>query len=181
MFRAHPEETMIRALAAAVALAGLAGCNKPPAANPEFEQRWSQLETSGAEPLFVESELHGAGLMGELRRAVDPVRTGERHAGSVLPGPLPDGEVVKVIRENLGGVKGCYALAEREGLTSSGKAIVNLEISANGEVSGVTVDAPAFGSSHLPSCVSGRARAWTFPKFTQGPKHFSYPFVFVGG
>lgn len=172
---------MIRALTIAFALAALAGCHKQPAADPQFEQRWSELEHGGAEPLFVESELHGAGLMGELRRAVDPVRSAEHHAAAVLPGPLPDGEVVKVIRENLGAVKGCYALAEREGLTSSGKAIVNLEIAPDGEVRGVTVDAPAFGSTHLPSCVSGRARAWTFPKFTQGPKRFSYPFVFVGG
>jgi hypothetical protein len=43
------------------------------------------------------------------------------------------------------------------------------------------VDAPAFSASHLPACVSARAKQWTFPKFTEGPKKFSYPFVFVGG
>jgi hypothetical protein len=169
------------ALAFALALGLSAGCHKAPTASPAFERQWSQLEQSGAEPLFVESELHGAGLMGELRRAVEPVRGGAHHAPGILQGPLPDGEVVKVIRENLGAVKGCYALAEREGLTSSGKAIVNLEIAASGEVTQVTVDAPAFGGSHLPSCVSGQARGWTFPRFSQGPKRFSYPFVFVGG
>ena len=50
-----------------------------------------------------------------------------------------------------------------------------------GTVSTVKVDAPAFSNSGLPSCVTNRARSWTFPKFTQGPKKFSYPFVFVGG
>ena len=42
-------------------------------------------------------------------------------------------------------------------------------------------EAPAFAASNLPACLSARAKAWTFPKFTQGPKKFSYPFVFVGG
>jgi hypothetical protein len=178
------EGTMIRALPACLGLAlaiPVTGCHKGPAASPDFERQWAQLEHSGAEPLFVESELHGAGLMGELRRAVEPVHGAAHHAAGILPGALPDGEVVKVIRENLGAVKGCYALGEREGLTASGKAIVNLEIAPSGEVKAVTVDAPAFGSSHLGSCVSGQARGWTFPRFSQGPKRFSYPFVFVGG
>ena len=35
--------------------------------------------------------------------------------------------------------------------------------------------------SRSSTCISARAKGWTFPKFTQGPKKFSYPFVFVGG
>jgi hypothetical protein len=86
-----------------------------------------------------------------------------------------------VIHSNLAGVKGCYAVEERNGTVGSGKAIVSIEIDPAGTVSTVRVDAPAFSNSGLPNCVSGRAKSWTFPKFTQGPKKFSYPFVFVGG
>jgi hypothetical protein len=120
--------------------------------------------------------------MGEVRRAVDPppdsVLAG-RH--DPLKGPLPDDQVVRVIRQNLAAVKGCYAVEERSGTVGSGKAIVSLEISPSGEVAEVKVDAPAFRESRLPACVSGRAKGWTFPRFTEGPKRFSYPFVFVGG
>ncbi|MGZ3441512.1 MAG: AgmX/PglI C-terminal domain-containing protein, partial [Polyangia bacterium] len=67
------------------------------------------------------------------------------------------------------------------GTVGSGKAIVSLEIDPAGTVQTVSVDAPAFADSKLPACITARAKGWTFPKFTQGPKKFSYPFVFVGG
>jgi hypothetical protein len=149
--------------------------------DPAFDQKWATLEKGGAEPLFIEGELHGAGLMGEVRRAVDPSSEGRAVAGTDFNGPLPDGEVVKVIRQNLAAVKGCYQIEERSGTVGSGKAIMTLEIDgASGAVTDVKIEAPAFSGSKLPACVSGRARTWTFPKFT-ATKRFSYPFVFVGG
>jgi hypothetical protein len=98
-----------------------------------------------------------------------------------VQGPLPDAEVAKVIRANLPAVKGCYAVEERNGTAASGKAIMQLSIDGSGSVKGVQVDAPAFNGSGLPTCLSNNARGWKFPKFTQGPKSYSYPFVFVGG
>jgi len=161
-----------------------AGDGKAPAAkaDPGFDKQWSELEHGGAEPVFIEGELHGAGLMGEVRRAVDPIGNGQSPiAKDPLQGPLPDLEVVKVIKANLAAVKGCYQIEERAGTVSSGKAIVTLQIDPAGSVSDVKVDAPSFAESKLPQCVGVRAKGWTFPKFTQGPKRFSYPFVFVGG
>lgn len=158
------------------------GCDKgKPPRDPAFDQKWSHLEKQGAEPLFIEGELHGAGLMGEVRRAVDPLGGPGPLGKEPLPGQLPDGEVLKVIRSNLGAVKNCYQVEERAGTVGSGKAIVTLEIAADGQVAAVQVDAPAFSMSKLPQCVSARAKHWVFPKFTaKEPKRFSYPFVFVG-
>lgn len=164
----------------ALALLLVVGCSqKAPASDPKFDEEWAALSKGGAEPMFVEGEKHGAGLMGEVRRAVDPA-TDPNRAPSSFQGPLPDPEVVRVIRTNLPGVKGCYAIEEKNGTVGSGKAIVSLEIDPSGAVSTVRVDAPAFANSSLPTCMSARARSWTFPKFTSGPKKFSYPFVFVG-
>ncbi len=163
----------------------LVGCSSQQTTAPpsKFDSDWAALEKGGAEPLFVEGGLHGGGLLGEVRRAVDPV--GENTPITAAPpiqGALPDGEVVKVIRRNLPAVKGCYQLEERAGTVASGKAIMTLEIDgASGAVTNVQIDAPAFSASHLPSCVSSRARGWTFPTFTSKTKKFSYPFVFVGG
>jgi len=165
-------------------LGGPFGCKKDEpktaAVDPKFEQEWSNLAKGGAEPAYIEGERHGAGLMGEVRRAVDP-DLGKSPLLKELQGPLPDSEVAKVIRANLPAVKGCYAVEERNGTAASGKAIMSLQIDATGEVKGVQVDAPAFNASGLPSCLSNNAKAWKFPKFTQGPKTYSYPFVFVGG
>ena len=159
-----------------------AGCHKgtaPAAAksNPQFDQKWQQA-TAAAEPAYIESQ-RGGGLLGEVRRAVDPPRAGASDA--VVKGTLPDPEVVNVIKRNLPAVKGCYEVEERAGTVGSGKAIVSLEIDPAGTVQNVSVEAPAFAESKLPSCIQARARGWTFPKFTEGPKKFSYPFVFVGG
>jgi hypothetical protein len=178
---------MKRVLLGLLVLAPL-GCNKssepakaPVVSDPAFDTQWAALE-KGAEPMFIEGETHGAGLMGEVRRAVDPIAEGASPiAKDPIKGQLPDNDVLKVIRANLGAVKACYQIEERSGSVGSGKAIVSLQIDSSGSVANVKVDAPAFQESHLPQCVGSRAKGWTFPKFTEGPKSFSYPFVFVGG
>jgi len=161
------------------------GCNKagehaavkPEQRDPQFDAKWQQA-TSSAEPAYIESQ-KGGGLLGEVRRAVDPPRAAA--GADVVKGTLPDPEVVSVIKRNLPAVKGCYELEERAGIVGSGKAIVSLEIDPAGTVQAVSVEAPAFADSKLPACITARARGWTFPRFTEGPKKFSYPFVFVGG
>jgi hypothetical protein len=169
-----------------VALCLGVGCHRDESAkkagDPNFDKQWVELQKGGSEPLYIEGDAHGAGLMGEVRRAVDPMPdSAVAQRSEPWKGPLPDDQVVRVIRQNLMAVKGCYAIEEKSGGIGSGKAIVSLEIDPTGTVANVRVDAPAFRESKLPECVSGRAKAWTFPKFTQGPKKFSYPFVFVGG
>ncbi len=171
---------MKRALFACLVLVG--GCSKgaapaAPKSDPAFDAKWQQA-TSAAEPAYIESQ-RGGGLLGEVRRAVDPPRAGGSDVA--LKGPLPDPEVVSVIKRNLPAVKGCYEVEERAGTVGSGKAIVSIEIDPTGTVQNVSVEAPAFAASKLPACLSSRAKGWTFPKFTEGPKKFSYPFVFVGG
>ncbi len=160
----------------------LVACHRPAPtaakADPQFDAKWQQV-TAEAEPAYIESQ-RGGGLLGEVRRAVDPP-TSASAAGEVVQGPLPDPVVAGVIKRNLPAVKGCYEVEERAGTVGSGKAIVTIDIDPAGTVQNVSVDAPAFAASNLPACLSARARAWTFPKFTAGPKKFSYPFVFVGG
>jgi hypothetical protein len=157
----------------------VAGCSRQQQkqADPAFDARWQQA-TAAAEPAYIESQ-RGGGLLGEVRRAVDPPAPGS--AAEVVQGPLPDLVVAGVIKRNLPAVKGCYEVEERAGTVGSGKAIVTIDIDPAGTVQHVSVDAPAFAASNLPACLSARAKAWTFPKATQGPKKFSYPFVFVGG
>jgi hypothetical protein len=160
----------------------LIGCEKGKTdakADPQFDAKWQQA-TAAAEPAYIESQ-RGGGLLGEVRRAIDPPRTGVTAGDVVVKGPLPDPAVVSVIKRNLPAVRGCYEVEERAGAVGSGKAIVSLEIAPAGTVQNVSVDAPAFAASKLPACIEARAKAWTFPRFTQGPKKFSYPFVFVGG
>ncbi|HEY2744027.1 MAG TPA: AgmX/PglI C-terminal domain-containing protein [Polyangia bacterium] len=166
-----------------VAVVAWVGCSKSAApaqrADPKFDAAWQQA-TAAAEPAYIESQ-RGGGLLGEVRRAVSNDGPPHASAGVDIKGTLPDPEVVNVIKRNLPAVKGCYEVEERAGTVGSGKAIVSLEIAPAGTVQTVSVEAPAFADSKLPACISARAKGWTFPKFTEGPKKFSYPFVFVGG
>lgn len=165
-----------------VGVALLAACHdhatKPRQPDPQFDAKWQAI-VAASQPAVIAGE-RGGGLMGEVRRAVD-APSAPAAVVDTMPGALPDPEVVTVIRRNLPGVKGCYEVEERAGTVGSGKAIVSLEIAPAGTVSNVAVDAPDFAASKLPACIQSRARSWTFPKFTEGPKKFSYPFVFVGG
>lgn len=165
----------------ALAFAGAVGCHRGAAtakADPQFDARWQQA-TAAAEPAYIESQ-RGGGLLGEVRRAVDAPRVGG-NGGAIVKGTLPDSDAASVVKSNLAAVKACYEVEERAGTVGSGKAIVSLEIDPKGTVNAVSVDAPAFSASKLPACISARAKGWTFPRFTEGPKKFSYPFVFVGG
>src|SRR5437762_14380157 len=99
-----------------------AGCARQGGSgSTDFDKKWAALAARGAEPEFVESEAR-AGLLGEVRRAAVAPRDERITAPSLFPGALPDGEVVRVIRHNLGMVRGCQALAEPQG-TGRGKAI----------------------------------------------------------
>jgi hypothetical protein len=176
----------MRHLGLAMAATAALACNgdktpKAQAPDPAFDQKWVALAKGGSDPLVIESEVHGAGLMGELRRATDTAPGPMMANATPVTGELPDEQVMRVIRSNLASVKGCYQVAERQGGVGSGKAIVSIEIDPAGTVKTVNIDAPAFRASTLPGCMSTQAKNWTFPKFTQGPKRFSYPFVFVGG
>jgi len=173
---------MLRMRRFLVACVLVVGCSRAsaPSAKPDsqFEARWLEA-TRASDPAYIESA-RGEVLLAKMRRAIDPPRRGAT-AGDIVKGPLSDPEVVSVIRRNLAAVKGCYEIEERAGTVGSGKAILSLEIVPAGTVQQVSVDAPAFAASNLPACIRARARAWTFPRFTQGPKRFSYPLVFVGG
>lgn len=98
-----------------------------------------------------------------------------------VDGPLPDDEITKVIRSNLGQMKACYDA--EAGAAGTGKAIVTLDIDPSGTVANVRVDAPAnFADTKVPSCIGARAKGWAFPAFTaKERRHFTYPLVFVGG
>lgn len=169
-------------LAALLLVACRGGSQSAAKSDPQFDQVWHDLTRRGAEPAYIESDGSGKGLLGEVRRAAEPVLDGAliRGGAAPLPGPLPDGEAARVVRQNLSAIKACYDLEQRSGTASSGKAILTIEIDPTGNVNQVHVDAPTFRASHLPECVSGRARSWVFPKFTRGPKTFSYPLIFIG-
>ncbi len=159
-----------------------------PTSDPEFDQKWAALAKAGADVAYIEDD-RGEGLMGNVRRASrvkaepPPVLTGP--AGdrplAALPEQPAGEEVQRIIRSNLMAVRGCYMNMARTGQAKSGKAIVSFSIGADGHPASLRVDAPAFGDTPLPGCVTAQISRWSFPKSQKGGGSVSYPFVFVGG
>lgn len=185
----------------AVSVPALLACSKteapappigPPAAataDPQFDRRWADLASKGVETLYVEDD-RGQGLMGNVRRAANsvppappppPAAAGAPAAENApLPAEPRGDDVDKVIRQNLAAVKSCYLVAARTGRAASGKAIVSFTIGADGQVTEVKVDAPAFTLTGLGRCMTAQVNRWAFPRSEKGLAQVSYPFVFVG-
>jgi TonB family protein len=156
----------------------LGACSRQgPPEDPAFQARWNQV-TAANEALVVGDE-SGLALSANVRKA---------EAKLDRPPPRPNGlpdqpggdDVARVIRSNLGAVKGCYANAARRS-GRSGKAIVTFTIGSDGRPTNVQVDAPSFKDTGLPTCLTAQVSFWSFPRSRKGAGEVSYPFVFVGG
>jgi len=162
-----------------VALTGsLLGCSRhAPSEDPAFAARWKEV-TAVNQPVIVGDE-SGLALSANVRTAAAKPERPLPRAGALPVVPGGD-DVARVIRSNLGSVKGCYAgAARREG--RSGKAIVTFTIGSDGRPSNVQVDAPSFKDTGLPTCLGAQVSFWSFPRSQKGAGAVSYPFVFVGG
>jgi hypothetical protein len=158
-----------------MALVPGACARQAPADDPAFEARWKQV-TAATEAVTVGDD-QALALSASVRKAqaVPPAV-----AGGGLPEQPAGHEVDRVIRSNLGAVKGCYlTAAKRTG--RSGKAIVTFTIGKDGKPANVQVDAPSFKDTGLPTCISSQVAFWSFPRSRKGAGAVSYPFVFVGG
>jgi hypothetical protein len=156
----------------------LGACSrKVPTEDPAFESRWKDV-TAANEAVVVGDE-QALALSASVRKAqATPPAVA---AGGGLPEQPAGHEVDRVIRSNLGAVKGCYLTAARGTSGRSGKAIVSFSIGSDGRPANVQVDAPSFKDTKLPTCISSQVSFWSFPRSRKGAGAVSYPFVFVGG
>jgi hypothetical protein len=156
------------------------GCARPAAPeDPAFEARW-RAAAARTQALTV-GEGGSEALADNVRRVrprLDPA-PGAQPAG--LPEQPAGDDVDRIIRSNLGAVKGCYLAVAAHGSGRSGKAIVSFTIGSDGRAGNVQVDAPSFQGTPLGTCLSSQVAFWSFPRSVKGGGAVSYPFVFVGG
>src|SRR5688572_22108067 len=120
----------------ALALAAGACSRKAPAEDPAFESRWKEI-TAASEAVVIGDD-QALALSANVRKAQATLPSAR--AGSGLPEQPAGPDVDRVIRSNLGGVKGCYLTAARRS-GRSGKAIVSFSIGSDGRPANVQVDA----------------------------------------
>ena len=160
----------------ALSLASGACSRKLPVEDPAFESRWK--EVTAANEAVVVGDDQGLALSASVPKAQ---ATPPAVRGGGLPEQPAGHDVDRVIRSNLGAVKGCYLTAARGTAGRSGKAIVSFTIGSDGRPANVQVDAPSFKDTKLPTCISAQVSFWSFPRSRKGAGAVSYPFVFVGG
>jgi hypothetical protein len=96
-----------------------------------------------------------------------------------LPEELTDAAVARVTAAQLRAVKLCYAIEERTGFATPGKALLGLRIAPSGEVEDAVLDGAGV-TPRLDACVRARALGWRFPRVRHGPKRAVFPIVFFG-
>jgi TonB family protein len=166
-----------RSLSLSLLALSLACSRRGPGEDPAFAARWK--EVTAVNEAVVVGDDSALALSANVRKAEAKPDKPLAKAGGLPVAPGGD-EVARVIRSNLGGVKGCYAgAARREG--RSGKAIVTFTIGSDGRPTNVQVDAPSFKDTGLPTCLGAQVSFWSFPRSQKGAGAVSYPFVFVGG
>lgn len=99
--------------------------------------------------------------------------------------PPPDGGersvdgITAVLRAHLGALRECYEHGLKRDRTLAGKLVLRLEISADGDPCGVSVDQDTFRSPDVAACIVHRAQHWRFPRASGDTVSVSYPLVFT--
>lgn len=99
-----------------------------------------------------------------------------------VTGTLGTGEIQKVIRKALGGVRSCYELGLRRSPTLQGTVTVRMVIGRDGSVTSASVASTTLGDGETEECIVRRLEKLQFPAPQGGePVVVSYPFAFTPG
>lgn len=97
-------------------------------------------------------------------------------------GQVDPNAVARIIRGQIGGIRGCYERELRNNPTLAGRLEMSFTIGASGRITRISAGGPLASSSPaVGSCVSSRLRGLVFPTPEGGSVEFSFPFTFTPG
>ncbi len=97
-------------------------------------------------------------------------------------GQVDANAVARLIRGQIGGIRGCYERELRNNPTLSGRLEVNFTIGSAGRITSASSDGPlAAAAPTVGSCIVSRLRGLVFPTPEGGAVQFSFPFTFSPG
>ncbi len=88
------------------------------------------------------------------------------------------GQIARVVRARLAGIRACYERALKRKPDLAGKLVLRLVLSSAGTVTAVEIDEDTLGDAEVASCVRALVARWRFPSPPGGSAEFSFPFVF---
>jgi len=117
----------------------------------------------------------GTGMLGG-KKTVD---IGITSSDATVVGSLDKELIRQVIRRNINQVRYCYETQLQRNPKLNGKVSIKFVISAAGTVASSQVASSTVDNAELEACVTGRVRAWEFPRPKGGGVVVvTYPFVF---
>jgi TonB family protein len=116
------------------------------------------------------------GLGGGDEGAVEVVIAGDK---ATVSGPLDLELIRQVIQRNQAQLRFCYESLLPRHPALAGEVTVRFTVLPNGTVAHTTVTRSTVNNPVLEACVTGRVRAWLFPKPEgESPVLVTYPFLF---
>lgn len=98
-----------------------------------------------------------------------------------LPAGLTQEAIFKVIQDNNGSMKLCFAEASRKGEKLTGKMEIEMTIDASGTVTDAKIMTDQFKNSVMGECTLKRVKSWKFPRFNGTPVTVAFPYVLQMG
>ncbi len=90
-------------------------------------------------------------------------------------------DIVKKIRQRIGGIKHCYEKRLKRDPDLKGKIIIRFVIHPGGKVISVEIVENTTGDGELAACIASRVRAIRFPSAEGGETSVTYPFILAPG
>ncbi|HUU00648.1 MAG TPA: AgmX/PglI C-terminal domain-containing protein [Myxococcota bacterium] len=90
-------------------------------------------------------------------------------------------DIVKKIRQRIGGIKHCYEKRLKRDPDLKGKIVIRFVIHPGGKVISVEIVENTTGDSELAACIAARFRAIRFPSAEGSETSVTYPFILAPG
>ena len=95
-------------------------------------------------------------------------------------GQVDPNAVARIIRGQIGGIRGCYERELHNRPTLAGRLEMNFIIGPSGRITHISAGGPLASSAPaVGSCVASRLRGLVFPTPEGGSVEFSFPFTFT--
>jgi hypothetical protein len=162
-----------------------AGCSSGPSAD-EVAQRnklANDLVTCQNDRSNLKEQLAQAQAeLAKLKAATDPtVKVGEALDLAANPsksgkeGNLPPAAVIKVFKQNQGGLKACYDKGLKRNPNLQYVAALNAHFAVKNSGNAVNVGFSPHADGEMEHCMASTIAKWRFPTFSGDPVQFDYP------
>jgi hypothetical protein len=132
-------------------------------------------DLSNLKEQLAEAKAQLAKLQQARTTTLDPIELKNANAGKHMEGNISPDAVIKVVRQNSGGLRACYekALKRKPDLQYVSSVTAHFEVENSGGARGVSFTPHT--DSEMEHCMASTMAKWKFPAFQGDPVAFEQP------